>query len=76
VDNKGNKEWVWLALDVATREIVGCYIGDRSSDSALALWHSMPGVYRQCAVVYTDYWEAYATVLPASVIVPLVKKPA
>jgi IS1 family transposase len=64
VDNKGNKEWVWLALDVATREIVGCYIGDRSSDSALALWHSMPGVYRQCAVVYTDYWEAYATVLP------------
>jgi IS1 family transposase len=64
VDTKGNKQWVWLALDVATREIVGCHIGDRSRDSALALWHSMPSVYRQCAVVYTDYWEAYATVLP------------
>jgi transposase InsO family protein len=51
VDDKGNKQWVWLALDVATREIVGCYIGDRSSDSALALGHSMPSVYRQCAVV-------------------------
>jgi len=24
VDDKGNKQWVWLALDVATREIVGC----------------------------------------------------
>lgn len=64
-DNKGNKQWVWLALDVATREIVGCYIGDRSSNSALALWQSMPSVYRQCAIVYTDYWEAYAKVLPS-----------
>lgn len=64
VDDKGNKQWVWLALDVETREIVGCHIGDRSSDSALALWQSMPGVYRQCAVMYTDYWEAYEAVLP------------
>ena len=30
VDDKGNKQWVWLAQDVTTREIVGCYIGDRS----------------------------------------------
>ncbi len=28
VDDKGNEKWVWLALDVVTREIVGCYIGD------------------------------------------------
>ena len=53
VDDKGNKQWVWLALDVQTREIVGCHIGDRSKDSALALWQSMPGVYRQCAVIYS-----------------------
>ncbi|MFM7426820.1 MAG: IS1 family transposase, partial [Elainella sp.] len=33
VDHKGNKQWVWLALDVATREIVGCWVGDRSSKS-------------------------------------------
>ena len=37
VDDKGNKQWVWLALDGATREIVGCHIGDRSADSALKL---------------------------------------
>lgn len=30
VDNKGNQHSVWLAMDVATREIVGCYIGDPS----------------------------------------------
>lgn len=66
VDDKGNKQWVWLALDVKTREIVGCHIGDRSKDSALALWQSLPGVYRQCAVVYTDHWEAYKAVLPSN----------
>ena len=50
VDDKGNEQWVWLALDVVTREIVGCYIGERSGDSAKALWRSLPAVYRQCAV--------------------------
>ncbi len=29
VDNKGNKQWVWLALDADTREIVSVYIGAR-----------------------------------------------
>jgi IS1 family transposase len=66
VDDKGNKQWVWLAIDVTTREIVGCYIGDRSKDSALGLWQSLPGVYRQCAVIYTDHWEAYKAVLPSN----------
>ena len=37
VDNKGNQQWVWLALDAQTREIVGVHIGDRSAVSALAL---------------------------------------
>lgn len=66
VDDKGNKQWVWLALDVATREIVGCYIGNRSAAAAMELWQSMPAVYRQCAIVYTDYWDAYAKVLPSN----------
>ncbi len=65
VDNKGNKQWVWLAMDAITREIIGCYIGDRSRESAQALWDSLPKVYRQCARVYTDFWEAYKTVVPS-----------
>ncbi len=50
VDNKGNKQWVWLALDADTREIVGVYIGNRDETAAWKLWDSLPGVYRQCAV--------------------------
>lgn len=65
VDDKGNKQWVWLAIDADIREVIGCHIGNRSRESAIALWQSLPGVYRQCAVVYTDYWEAYETVIPA-----------
>ena len=28
VNHQGNKQWIWLALDKKTREIVGCYIGE------------------------------------------------
>ena len=65
VDNKGKEKWVWLALDVQTREIVGLYIGDRSAESARGLWKSLPSVYRQCALIYTDRWSAYRAVLPS-----------
>lgn len=56
---------MWLAVDVKTREIVGVHIGDRSEAGAKALWRSLPGVYRQCAVCYTDFWAADAAVLPS-----------
>lgn len=63
VDHKGNKQWVWLALDADTRENVGVYIGARDESAARQLWESLPPVYRQCAVAYTDFWAAYAAVL-------------
>jgi IS1 family transposase len=28
VSKKSNKQWIWLALDVKTKEIVGLYVGD------------------------------------------------
>jgi IS1 family transposase len=64
VGNKGNKQWIWLAIDVLTKEIVGVYIGQRDKDGARGLWNSLPAVYRQCAVSYTDFWSAYGIVFP------------
>ena len=52
-------------MDVKTREIVGVYIGDRDEKAARKLWNSLPSVYRQCAVAYTDFWAAYETVFPS-----------
>ena len=54
---------MWLALDAVTREIVGVYIGVRDEEGAQGLWDSLPPIYRQCAIAYTDFWAAYATVL-------------
>ncbi len=65
VEPKGNKQWIWLALDRATSEIVGCAIGRRDEATAHQLWQSLPPVYRQCAVCYSDFWESYAVVLPS-----------
>jgi IS1 family transposase len=58
VKNKRKKQWLWIALAQNTREIVGLYIGDSSKKSAEDLWQSLPPVYRQCAVCYTDFWES------------------
>ena len=37
VNDKGNKQWVWLAIDCDSAEIVCVHVGDRSADSARAL---------------------------------------
>lgn len=65
VGSKANKQWIWLAIDATTGEIVGVYIGSSSSQSAKQLWQSLPPVYRQCAVCYMDFWEANEQVLPS-----------
>lgn len=64
VGKHDNKQWIWLALDAETRKIVGVHIGNRDKEGAQGLWDSLPPVYLQCAVCYTDFWEAYATVIP------------
>jgi IS1 family transposase/transposase-like protein len=64
VGSKKNKVWIWLAKDIDSKEIVGCYIGSRDRIGAVGLWDSLPGVYRQCAVCYTDFWSAYENIFP------------
>jgi IS1 family transposase len=63
--SKQNKQWIWLAIDADSREIIGVFVGDRSRQAAKGLWQSLPTIYRQCAICYTDFWEAYEQVLPS-----------
>ena len=65
VGNKGNKQWIWLAMDVGTRKIIGLYVGSRNREGAYGLWKSLPGVYRQCAICYTDFWSSYRENFPS-----------
>ncbi|MBV9385235.1 MAG: IS1 family transposase, partial [Chroococcidiopsidaceae cyanobacterium CP_BM_ER_R8_30] len=64
VDRKKNEVYIWLAIDRRSRKIVGCFVGDRTRKSARKLWASLPEIYQQCAFAYTDFWQAYKTVIP------------
>jgi len=61
---KSRKRWIWMALSRHTRQVVAYAIGDRSEASCRKLWARIPEMYRQ-GQCYTDFWEAYRTVIPA-----------
>jgi len=64
VGSKENKQWIWIAMDAKSRQIIAFYVGDRSQASAKKLWESIPKSYRDKATFYTDDWQAYKGVIP------------
>ena len=58
-----NKRWVWLAQCRRTRQIVAYAVGDRSEATCRLLWERVPASYKR-GLLYTDFWSAYAEVLP------------
>jgi insertion element IS1 protein InsB len=65
VKQKTNKQWVWIAMDKQTRQIIAFHVGDRSRESAKQLWANLPEVYCTQATFSTDQYDAYAGVIPA-----------
>ena len=59
-----NEVYIWLAIDRNSRKIVGCYIEDITKKSARKLWASLPEIYQLSTFAYTDFWQAYKTVVP------------
>jgi len=66
VQKKVNKQWIWLAMDTKTRQVIACYVGDRRRKSAKRLWAKIPLAYRQHATFYTDQYVVYEGVMPAA----------
>ena len=64
VGKKANRQWVWIAMDAATRQVVAFYVGDCSQTSAEHLWANLPAVYREQAMFYTDHYIVYKGVIP------------
>ena len=64
VGNKENKQWIWIAMNARSRQIIAFHVGDRSGESARRLWESIPKGYRDKATFYTDDWQAYKGVIP------------
>jgi insertion element IS1 protein InsB len=65
VKKTAHKQWLWLAMDKTTGQIMAYHVGDRSRDSARQLWANLPTVYREQATFYTDPYEVYKGVIPA-----------
>ena len=49
-----------------TRQIIAFYVGDRSRQSAQALWGKIPTGYQEQAMFYTDCYEVYKGVIPSA----------
>ena len=66
VQKKANKQWIWIAMDATSRQVIAFHVGDRSRKSAKRLWAKIPHAYRQHATFYTDQYVVYAKVIPAA----------
>jgi insertion element IS1 protein InsB len=66
VQQKAHKQWIWIAMDAKTRQVMAFHVGDRSRQSAKRLWAKIPHAYRQPATFYTDQYVVYAGVIPAA----------
>jgi insertion element IS1 protein InsB len=65
VQKKANKQWIWIAMDAKTRQIIAFHVGDRSGEGGKALWANIPLVYREQATFHTDQYNVYKGVIPA-----------
>jgi insertion element IS1 protein InsB len=52
-------------MDATTRQIIALHVGDRSRESAKALWAMIPAVYQEHATFHTDQYAVYSGVMPA-----------
>jgi insertion element IS1 protein InsB len=66
VHKKANKQWIWIAMDAKTRQVIAFHVGDRSRRSAKRLWAKIPHAYRQHATFYTDQYVVYKGLIPVA----------
>ena len=74
VGKRANKQWLWIAMDAKTRQVIAFHVGDRSRKSGEQLWGKIPAVYQQHAIFYTDCYEVYNGVIPPAQHKAMTKK--
>jgi IS1 family transposase len=50
---------LWMAVSRLTRQVLACFLGDRSRQSLRTLWSHVPPAYRR-KLIDTDAYEVYA----------------
>ncbi len=59
VGKKENKQWLWLIMNTANRQIVAFHVGGRGQEDAQVLFDKIPQVLKTDAVFFTDFWNGY-----------------
>ena len=59
VRSKKNKQWIWLVMNTANRQIVAFHLGGRGKVDAQALFDKIPSIFQTNAVFFTDFWKGY-----------------
>lgn len=62
VQNKANKQWLWLALNPVNRQIIAFHVGSRSSVDALLFYEKIPDIFKEETGFFSDYWQAYVDI--------------
>jgi len=64
VRKRHNVYYIWLVIHKATRQVIAFHVGDRSRESARALWEKLPRAVQKYGLFHTDDWKSYKTVIP------------
>jgi IS1 family transposase len=59
VGNKDNKQWIWLVMNTANRQIIAFHVGGRGMEDAQLLFNKISEVFKTNAAFYTDFWKLY-----------------
>jgi insertion element IS1 protein InsB len=64
VGNKANKQWLWIALNPANRQVIAFHIGSRSGVDAQLFYDKIPDIFKGKSQshkigFFSDYYKAY-----------------
>jgi len=66
VKSKDNKQWIWLIIDRATRQIIAYHVGGRTKNDARKLLNKIPENLMKNMKIFTDYLKSYEDVIPSN----------
>jgi IS1 family transposase len=59
VGKKEHKQWIWLVMNTAHRQIIAFHVGGRGQEDVQQLFDQIPEVFKTNAVFFTDFWHGY-----------------
>lgn len=74
VGSKKNRQWIWLALDITTRQVIALHIGGRETADAKQFWENIPAEFKEQCEFYTDQYDAYREAIPEEQLYQVKKK--